>query len=262
MLRIWLLTVALILTVSPICHAGDWLRFRGPNGQGVSDETGLPSRWNDTTNLVWKTELPGPGSSSPIVVGDKVFVTCYSGYGEDGGNVDDLVRHLVCVDRNSGDVLWRKETPSTAREDAYRGAGVPAHGYSSSTPTSDGERVFVFYGKSGVIAYDLDGNQLWDKNVGTESGRMRWGSGASPILHGDLVIVNASDEDEAMVGLNKNNGEEVWKAKAGGLANTWGTPILMEVDGKTQILIGVPYEVWALNPENGKLVLVRGNHPG
>ena len=146
--------------------------------------------------MKWKLELPGKGVSSPIVVGDKVFVTAYSGYGVERGEgtIDDLKRHLICVDRNSGKILWNKSVESKVKEDPYSGAGVPAHGYASHTPVSDGERVFVFYGKSGVVAYDLDGKELWQKSVGTESGRMRWGSAASPIVHEDLVIVNASDE--------------------------------------------------------------------
>lgn len=240
----------------PVAEADDWLRFRGPNGTGVASGSPTPTTWSETENLKWKRELPGKGASSPIVVGDKVFVTCYSGYGVDRGegSIEELSRHLVCVDRSSGEILWTRETPASMPEDPYSGAGVPTHGYASNTPTSDGERIFVFYGKSGVLAFDLEGNELWKQCVGTNSGRQRWGSGASLILTDDLVVVNASDEDEAIYGLNKENGEEVWKSKASGIASTWGTPVIAEVDGKTQILILVPYEVWSLNPENGKLI--------
>ncbi len=95
------------------------------------------------------------------------------------------------------------------------------HGYASGSPVSDGERVYVFYGKGGVLAYDMDGKELWRAAVGTESGPQRWGSGASPILFENLVIVNASEENSALVGLDKLTGKEVWKAQADGLGSTW-----------------------------------------
>ncbi len=248
------LCAVLLLTVATV-DADDWIRFRGPNGTGVSDSA-VPVTFGDTENLKWKTELPGPGASSPIVVGDKVFLTCYSGYGvdrDDPGNIEDLQRHLVCANRYSGDILWTKTVDAVQPEDPYSGAGVPSHGYASHTPVSDGERVYAFFGKSGVYAYDLEGNELWHQSVGTESGAMRWGSAASPILDGDRVIVNASDEGEALVAFDKLTGEQKWKAEAAGLGNTWGTPVLMEGAAGQELVIAVPGEIWSFNPETGKL---------
>jgi len=206
-------------------------------------------------NLKWKLDLPGKGVSSPIVVGDKVFVTCYSGYGvtRGEGKVGDLKRHLLCVDRKSGEQLWRKSVDSVSKEDPYSGAGVPAHGYASHTPVSDGERVYVFYGKSGVVAYDLEGEQLWQKSAGTNSGRKRWGSASSPIIHGDLVIVNASDESESLIAFDKMTGEERWKSKADGYADTWGTPALANGEEGMDVVLAVPGEVWGINAKTGKL---------
>lgn len=234
--------------------AGDWLRFRGPNGSGVSEES-VPTEWGADQNLKWSIDLPGRGVSSPIVVGDKVFVTCYSGYGmgRDGdGAMEDLQRHLVCVDRTSGDVVWQKTVDAVLPEDPYSGAGVPSHGYASHTPVSDGERVYVFFGKTGVLAFDLEGNQLWQTSVGTESGQQRWGSAASPILSGDQVIVNASEEGEALVALDKKSGKETWRKEAAGLGNTWGTPVLMESETGDEVVIAVPYEVWGFDAATGK----------
>ena len=137
--------------------SADWLRFRGPNGTAVS-ESAAPTEFGMEKNLKWKLELPGKGVSSPIIVGDKVFVTAYSGYGvtRGEGSVEDLKRHLLCVDRKSGEQLWEKTVDSVSQEDSYSGRGIPTHGYASHTPVSDGERVYVFFGKSGVVAYDLD----------------------------------------------------------------------------------------------------------
>src|SRR5690606_22994436 len=114
------------------------------------------------------------------------------------------------------------------------------------------ERVYVFFGKSGVLAFDLEGNQLWQASVGSESGAMRWGSAASPIVHGDMVIVNASDESEALVALDSRTGEEKWRKEAAGLGGTWGTPILMESESGTEIVLAVPGEIWSFDAQTGK----------
>ena len=155
--------------------AADWTRFRGPNGSGVSEDGKTPLTWSDEKNLKWKTPLPGPGTSSPIVVGERVYVTCYSGYGVEGatGSERDLKRHLVCVDRATGKIIWSKSVAALP-EDPYRGF-LADHGYASNTPASDGEQIFAFFGKTGVVAFDLEGNQLWQVNLGKESGPRRWG---------------------------------------------------------------------------------------
>src|SRR5690606_7802780 len=136
-------------------EASDWPRFRGPNGTGVSDQA-VPAEWGPEKNIKWSLDLPGRGVSSPIVVGDKVFVTCYSGYGVDGGssNVEDLKRHLLCIDRTNGKTMWERTVAAVLPEDEYRPPGTTAHGYASHTPASDGERVYVFFGKTGVLAFD------------------------------------------------------------------------------------------------------------
>ena len=220
----------LLCAITVVVHGDDWMRFRGPNGSGISPATGVPSQWSETENLKWKTQQPGPGFSSPIVVGDRVLVTCYTGYGVDRevpGQMEDLKQYFVCVDRNSGEVLWCCETPVVQPEDPYKGF-IAEHGYASHTPVSDGEHVYVFCGKSGVIAFDLAGSQLWKTSVGTGSGRMKWGSAASPILSGNLVIVNASDQSQSLVALDKETGQQVWRETAPNLGQNWSTPVLMD----------------------------------
>lgn len=245
-----------VLGTAAGASAEDWSRFRGPNGSGIAPASeSVPLEWGDDKNLAWKLELPGPGSSSPIVIGQKIFVTCFSGYGvdpSDPGDLKNLKRHLVCIDATNGTQLWEKTVAASQPEDPYARM-LGEHGYASGTPVSDGEHVFVFYGKSGVLAYDLDGNELWRVSVGTESGPMRWGSGASPILYGDTVIVNASEENQALFAFDKKTGKEVWKAQAEGLGMTWGTPILVGEGEATELAIGVPGEIWGFNPKTGKL---------
>jgi outer membrane protein assembly factor BamB len=242
---------------NPSAHAGDWARFRGPNGSGVStDKESLPAAWSETENLKWKAKLPGPGNSCPIVVGEKVFVTCWSGYadGSDNeGRLEDLKRHLVCFDRKSGKELWTYTVAAALPEDSYRGM-FAENGYASHTPVSDGETVYVFFGKSGIHAVDMEGKHVWDKNVGTELDQRGWGSASSPILYKDVVIVPATVENHAIIALDKKTGEKKWEQIADGFGSTWGTPVLVETGERNELVIGVPYEFWSLNPDDGKLL--------
>jgi len=244
------LAVCFTLSALP-AGAADWSNFRGPHSSGVSDEKDLPAKWSDTENLVWKTDLPGPGASSPIVRGDKVFVTCYTGYGLDEqnpGNQDDLRRHLVCVDRKDGKVLWDKEVKARLPEPKYSGF-MANHGYASSTPATDGERVYVFFGKTGVFAFDFDGKELWHADVGTKD--FYWGTGTSPLLYKDFVIVNAGVESNAVIALNKKTGKEEWKKD--GLAGCWGSPVLVDVPGgKPEVVLSYPNTVRGFDPDTGK----------
>ena len=237
-------------------HADDWTQFRGPNGSGISSDSNLPVTWNDSENVRWKIELPGPGSSSPIVLGDHIFVTCYSGYGvpkATGGDIKSLQRHLVCISRSNGMIRWTKIVPGELPEDVYQGY-ISEHGYASSTPVTDGERVYCFFGKCGVVAFDLDGKQLWQTGVGKESSNRRWGSGASLILYKDFVIVNASEESQSVRALDKLTGKEQWKASASTLELSYGTPSLVTLkDDQAELVIAVPGEVWGVNPDTGKL---------
>ena len=157
--QICISTLSISLSAWSTIAFADWDRFRGPNGTGIAT-CDAPVEFGADKNLSWKLELPGRGVSSPIVVGDRVFVTCYSGYGmgDDKGSVEDLKRHLVCVDQKSGRQLWVRTVNAKMPEDQYRPPGVTTHGYASNTPTSDGKLVYAFFGKSGVYAYDLDGN--------------------------------------------------------------------------------------------------------
>src|SRR5262245_54358843 len=231
--------------------AADWRGFRGPGGSGVSDEKGLPTKWSDKENVVWRAPLPGPGTSSPVIAGDRVFVTCYSGYGvpgDDEGEQKALKRHLLCLDRKKGTVLWQKDVAAKLPEPRYA-SHLALHGYASSTPAVDAERVYVFFGKSGVYAFDLKGKQLWQKDVGAKT--HGWGSATSPVLYKDLVIVNASVEGRSLVALRKKDGEEEWKAS--GVGGTWNTPVLVDVNGgKQELVVRGTSSLVGFDPSTGK----------
>jgi outer membrane protein assembly factor BamB len=212
----------------------------------------VPLTWSDTANLKWKMPLPGPGSSSPIVQGDRVFVTCYSG---GGAGAATLTRHLVCVRKADGRLEWQREIAAELPEDPYEGF-LTEHGYASSTPVTDARGdVFGFLGKSGVVAFDSEGKKLWQTAVGKESSNRRWGSAASLVLHGDNVIVNAAEESQSIRALDRKTGRQVWKAEGAALELAYGTPGLVTLDDRTQeLVIAVPGEVWGMDPATGKML--------
>ena len=224
----------------------DWPEFLGPGGVARTSEV-VPTRWSDSENLLWKVDLPGSGSSSPIIVGDRVIVTCY---------VDDdsaPKRQVVCFNRNTGDRQWVVDFPIDYREDRYQGY-ITEHGYASNTPVSDGEHVFVFLGKGGVHSLDLDGKLNWSVDVGKESSNRQWGSAASLVIYKDSVIVNAAEESKAIIALESYSGKELWRQEAGMLELTYGTPRIVTLEsGEDELVISVPEEIWALNPNTGKL---------
>jgi len=238
------LGIAAVLSVS----ADDWRQFRGPGGQGVAPAKGLPATWSSDQNMLWKTALPGPGGSSPVVLGDHIYVTCYSGYavpGSPGGDVNALERQVLCLQRADGTILWRKDVPAAHPEQLK----VRDHGYASSTPLADPDRLYVFFGKSGVFAFSHDGKQLWQTDVGSQI--HGWGSASSPILYKDLVIINAAVESDSLVALNKQTGKEVWRA--GGMKESWNTPILVPVHGGEQeLVVAIAGKVLGFDPATGE----------
>lgn len=225
----------------------DWSQFRGPGGSGISEVKGTPLRWSDTRGIVWKTDLPGPGASSPVVIGNRIFLTCYTGFGPGitGGNMQSLKRHLLCLDRTNGKLLWN--TPVAADLPEQEGIRED-HGYATSTPVSDAERVYVFFGKSGVFAFNHDGSQLWNTKVGSELNG--WGSATSPVLHSELLIINASVESSSLVALDRKTGREVWRAK--GVSESWHAPALVTAPGgKTEVVAAMSKRVLGFDADTG-----------
>jgi outer membrane protein assembly factor BamB len=247
----WSACLLLLALGAPAALGADWNQFRGPDGQGTIAAKGLPVEWSSKQNIVWRTKLPGPGTSSPVTAGDRVFLTCYTGYAEDTktpGKQQDLRRHLLCVDRKTGKELWAKEFEPLLPEHEYKGEGS-YHGYSASTCATDGERLYVFFGKAGVYCFDLGGKELWHVSVG--KGTNGWGSGASPVLYKGLVLVNASVESGAVVALDAKTGDEKWKAK--GINSAWDTPVLVKLpSGEVELVVSVENWVLGLSPDTGK----------
>jgi outer membrane protein assembly factor BamB len=248
-------TILSTVLVLALQNGDDWRAFRGTDASASRTAVALPLSWSDDENVGWSTELPGPGTSSPIVLGDSVYVTCWTGYGLDPaspGEPADLRRHLLRIRRKSGAVLWTTSVKPDAAEDPF-GGRMASHGYASSTPVSDGERVYVFFGKSGVLAFNLDGGLVWESDVGKGSSTWLTGSGSSLALHGDLLFVNASDESTSLVALNRNTGAEVWKRETPTLDLAFDTPVLVHSEERTDLVFALLEEIWGLDPKTGDL---------
>jgi outer membrane protein assembly factor BamB len=243
------LVLALIAYSGPACGA-DWPQFLGPGGNNVTDAR-LPASWGPAEKVVWKTLLPGAGASSAITCGDRIFVTAYSGYGVDAdkaGGQDDLKHHVVCVDAATGKIAWDKSTKAKLPEQDYTGF-MQLHGYASGTPVTDGKAVYVFFGRSGVYAYSLTGDLLWQADVGGKT--HGWGSGTSPLLCDDLVIVNASVESGAVVALDKAKGTPVWRVAD--IKDSWSTPALVKLpSGKQELVVSLHSKVLGIDPQSGE----------
>lgn len=250
--------------------AANWPGFRGPSASGVADGTHLPDRWNGTQgeNIRWKVELPGLAHSSPIVWGDRVFVTTAISsrpdatfkpglYGE-GTASEDRTEHrwvLMALDRHTGKVLWEQT--------AYR--GVPREKrhikatYANATPATDGRIVVAFFGSQGLYAYGLDGRLLWQKDLGVLNAgaydlpEYEWGTASSPIIYDDLVIVQCDTQGESFVlAASVRTGETVWTTARKELPS-WGTPTVVKPRrGKPELVTNASNFVRGYDPMTGE----------
>jgi len=226
--------------------ANDWPQFRGPNGSGVSTDPHLPDKWSATENVSWKTDLPGRSWSSPIVWGDRVFVTTVVNLGESetpkkglylGGERPEPSKseHLwkvVCLDLATGKVRWEKTVHQGAPQ-------TPIHlksSYGAETPVTDGERVYALFGNVGVFSFTLEGKEVWSKLLQPRKMRYGWGTASSPALHGgSLVIVNDNDEQAEMFALEAQTGREIWRVARDEKSN-WATPFIWENGQRTELV--------------------------
>jgi len=235
--------------LAPSAFAEDWLQFRGPQF-GACSASDLPVEWS-AENIVWKTDLPGPGSSCPVTFGERIYLTSYTGYGVDRKNPGDpsqLTRHVLCINSNDGKIVWQKTIDTKSSKNVYNQWAVALHGYASSTPAVDESGVYVFFGAAGCFAFDHDGEQQWEVDCGSRN--HMFGSGTSPVIYNDLVIVNASPENGDLIAINKSTGKEVWRQS--GINESWNTPaIYQNENGATELAVSIKGKVLAFKPEDG-----------
>jgi outer membrane protein assembly factor BamB len=232
--------------------AANWPAWRGPLGNGISEERNLPVRWSSNQNVRWRVPLPERGNSTPVVWGNRVFITQAIG----------ARRTVMCFDRATGKLLWQSGVTSKEQE--------PTHSTNpySASPVTDGERVIASFASDGLYCYDFEGKELWKR---TDLGRQIhiWGAGAAPAIAGDLCLLNfGPGETTYLLAVEKKTGRTVWKhdepsdyvhPKAGekedqgrNYLGSWSTPVLMNVDGVPQILMSWPKRLAAYNPATGK----------
>lgn len=214
----------------------NWPRWRGPQQDGHSPESDLPVKW-DNASPAWRVRLPGQGQSSPVIWGERLFLTSSL----EGGKQ----RLVFCVDRNSGKVLWQHV--------AWTGEPEPSHimnGWASATCATDGELVFAFFGRGGLHCYSVDGKHQWSRDLGRFESP--WGVSACPILVGDLLIQNGdADADAFFMGLDKKTGKTVWNTPRPNNRG-WSTPIAIQSNGHTEVVVNGHAGVRAYDPATGK----------
>jgi hypothetical protein len=246
------LVFACLLTVAPLLAAdGNWPQWRGPRGDGTTDENGFPTRWSATENVRWKTPIPGRGHSSPIVWGERVFVTSAMEDGDANGLKDRLV---LCLDRKDGRVLWQKTVLKAKLEGIHK-----LNSRSSSTPATDGERVYVTFlddPKVVVAAYDFHGHEVWRTSPGEFESKH--GFCSPPILYKDLVIVNC-DQDAFdkkkpayIVALDRKTGAERWRVDRTHRIRSYCPPLIVAAAGKMQMVLTGAETVASYDPDTGK----------
>lgn len=250
--------------------SSNWPQWRGPEGQGVSTDTGVPTEWSGTKNVKWKTPIAGRGHSSPIVWGNKIFVTTAldgdviagrtpgvthkMADGSDFVHPDAVGANLkhtfkvICLDRDTGKVLWDR----VAYEGPVYDSRHKKASFASSTPATDGKYVFAFFGSEGLYAYDFKGKQLW-KHEFPKIGTASVGYGVSPVLYKNLVIMLCDDSggNSFIAAFDKKTGKEVWHV-ARKVDITWSSPVLVQTAKGTEVVVGAAEAIIAYDPMTGK----------
>lgn len=262
---------------------GPWPQWRGPLGTGEAPSGNPPVEWSETKNIRWKVKIPGSGTSTPIILNDQIFIHTAipvekpgdaaaapaqeapaakageqpkgrRGGGGGGFRSEKPTKPyqfvLLCLDRKTGKTLWQK----VAREEVPHEGHHKDHGFSSASPITDGKYVYAYFGSRGLYCFDLQGNLKWEKDLGDMQTRNAFGEGSSPALHGDTLVITWDHEGEDfIVALDKHTGKERWR-KERDEPTTWSTPLIVEVDGKPQVITSATNRVRSYDLATGDLV--------
>lgn len=246
------------LLTGPLFAANsDWTTWRGPSNAGLAPDAQPPLKWSGQQNIKWKTKIPGYGYSTPIILKDRIYlltaIETGPGAGGPRGAPNPTVTHewaVVALERATGKIAWQK----TARRQVPHEGHHPTNSFASSSPTTDGERLYVSFGSRGLYCYDLQGNLIWEKDLGDMKTRMGFGEGASPALAGDMLIMPWDQEENSfVVGLNKKTGEEVWR-QSRQERSSWSTPLIVEVGGRQQAIIPASRATRSYDAKTGEVI--------
>jgi len=238
------------LIVSMVSPEGEavkyWPHWRGPSMQGLVSGSGYPEKWSDTENVLWKVAVPGRGHSSPIIWEDRLFLTTAS---ENGSR-----RSILCFDRSDGSLLWETVVPESSVEQVHQ-----KNSYASSSPTTDGERIYAYFDSAGLIAVDFEGKVVWHIDFGPIS--LYHGPGGSPLLYKDRIILfqdqvsfgrGTAANSGFIVAIDKETGQELWR-KSREPKPGWGSPIAIQVDDHVEIIVSSSRNIEAYDPLTGNV---------
>jgi outer membrane protein assembly factor BamB len=238
-----------------------WPQWRGPYATGVSKYADPPLEWSESKNIRWKVEIPGRGSASPVIWGDRIFVLSAVPIGPAGaathaprGGVHprDLYRFVVlAIDRNTGKVVWER----TAHEGQPHEATHQDNGtYASSSAITDGQRVFAWFESQGMYVYDMDGKLLWSKDLGDKHMRNQFGEGSTPVLYGNRIVIVWDHQGQSfIVALDALSGNELWRVNRQEI-DTWATPLVVEHNGRAQVIAPGMNKIRSYDLETGSVV--------
>lgn len=266
-------SVCVLTVVLALPALANWPTWRGPHRDGTAPQANPPLEWSESQNLKWKVSIPGKGSSTPIIWGDKVFILTAimtekkeavattpppaepqaggrrRGFGRSEKPTDVHQFTVLCLDRKTGKTLWERVATNTVPHEGHH----QDHGFASASPVTDGEVLLAYFGSRGLYCYDLNGNLKWSKDFGDMITRNSFGEGTSPALHGNTVVINWDDETDGdfIVALDKNTGRELWK-KTRNEPTTWSTPLIIEHEGKVQAIVSGSGRIRAYELATGK----------
>jgi outer membrane protein assembly factor BamB len=220
----WLVCICVGLA---LMSGANWLRFRGPNGSGLADDLQLPTSWSDTENIAWKAALPGRGISGPIVIGDRVVLTCASGFRNDR-------LHVLCFDAHDGTRQWERQLWATGRSMTH-----PSICPAAPTPASDGSRIFAYFSSNDLACFDLEGNLLWLRGLMMDypNASNSLGLASSPVIVGETLVVAIENDSQSLaVGLDASTGETNWKIDRPA-KSSWTSPVVISDGSKSVVLL-------------------------
>lgn len=251
MLLVLTAATALAGTAVAELEAALWPGLRGPNFNGLV-EGDPPVEWGEDKNIRWKTPIPGAGHATPVVWGDRLFLQTAVQL-EEEGLLNDAVYafKVLAVGRDSGEILWEKTLHQGApAEDNHHHTAS----FASTSGITDGERLYAFFGSQGIYCLDFEGNVVWGKDLGDQTTRNSFGEGSSPALSGEVLVVNWDHEGASfIVALDKRTGEERWRQERDE-PTSWSTPLIVEVDGKEQVIVSASNRTSSYDLASGEIV--------
>lgn len=262
--------LALLLVLATPAVSEDWPQWRGPDGNGISTESDAPVTWGAEANVAWKAPIEGWGTSTPIVWGDRIFLTSQIGDGPiDGRDFEGAASAergdasagahflLKALSKSDGSLLWEKTF--TADKDELPVVHVK-HNLASPSCVTDGERVYAWFGTGLVVAFTMDGDEVWRRKLGEEYSRfdVRWGHGSSPTIYGDsLLLLVDHPHDSYLLAVDKSTGENIYKAQREG-KRSYTTPYVVNTEDGDRLLVNTNSGLEALDPKTGQPVWTAG----